>query len=124
MQLYYSLLGSPDGAVRPSTVVELAKEQGVKLPTYDVNEFAEMLSVRNKDTASLEEYLEAFQYTLAVMQKPEAITRVMYEVCCDAVADGVRYLEVRFSPILHIQHEMALSQVMEAICEGVALAGY
>ena len=32
----------------------------------------------------------------------DAITRVMYEVCEDAVNDGVKYLEVRFSPILHV----------------------
>jgi adenosine deaminase len=38
------------------------------------------------------------------------------------VADGIRYLEVRFSPILHIQSGMSLSQVMEAICEGQAMA--
>jgi adenosine deaminase len=57
----------------------------------------------------------------------------MYEVCEDAVADGVKYLEVRFSPILHTKQGMSLSQVtlisfihcsysflkvMEAICEG------
>ena len=52
----------------------------------------------------------------------DAITRVMYEVCEDAVADGVRYLEVRFSPILHTKEGMSLSQVMEAICEGQLMA--
>lgn len=46
----------------------------------------------------------------------------MYEVCEDAVADGVRYLEVRFSPILHTKEGMSLSQVMEAICEGQLMA--
>lgn len=77
----------------------------------------------------------------------DAITRVMYEVylrssflirikvCEDAVKDGVSYLgtkihtfheliaEVRFSPILHIQEGLSLSQIMEAICEGAAMAG-
>ena len=48
----------------------------------------------------------------------DAITRVMYEVCEDAVKDGVRYMEVRFSPILHTRLGMSLSQVMEAICHG------
>jgi adenosine deaminase len=46
----------------------------------------------------------------------------MYETCEDAVADGVRYLEVRFSPILHTKEGMSLSQVMEAICEGQLMA--
>jgi adenosine deaminase len=59
-----------------------------------------------------------------VLQKGYAITRAMFEVCEDAVNDGVRYLEVRFSPILHTREGMSLSQVMDAICEGVAMAEY
>lgn len=63
---------------------------------------------------------------------PDAITRAMYEVriictlgsglidllqaCEDAAKDGVRYLEVRFSPILHVNEGASLSSVMEAVC--------
>jgi len=46
----------------------------------------------------------------------------MYEVCEDAYKDGVRYIEVRFSPILHIQKGLTLSMVMEAVCEGQIVA--
>jgi hypothetical protein len=67
----------------------------------------------------------------------DAITRVMYEVCEDAVHDGVKYLEVRFSPILHVNGNiihnkyavaysfeyhlggLSLSGVMEAIIQGL-----
>lgn len=57
----------------------------------------------------------------------------MFEVAEDAVKDGVKYLEVRFSPVLHTEH-LSLSQVMEgsrvaeqhsfgaAVCEGQAMA--
>lgn len=46
----------------------------------------------------------------------------MYELCEDAVADGVKYLEIRFSPILHINHGLALSTVMESVCEAKTMA--
>ena len=52
-----------------------------------------------------------FDITLSVMQKAYALTRCMYEVCEDAVADGVRYLEIRFSPILHMREGMSMSAV-------------
>jgi adenosine deaminase len=78
--------------------------------------------VVGENCTSLVEYLRAFDITLSVLQKPYSITRVMYEVCEDAVADGVRYLEVRFSPILHTREGMNLSQVMEAVCEAQVMA--
>jgi adenosine deaminase len=109
-----------DGSVRLSTVIDLAKEQGVSLPSFDLKELSKSVLV-NPDCPSLVEYLRGFEITLSVLQKPYAITRVMYEICEDAVADGVRYLEVRFSPILHTREGMNLSQVMEAICEGQAM---
>lgn len=46
----------------------------------------------------------------------------MYEVCEDAWNDGVKYLEVRFSPILHLKEGLSQGAVMEAVCEGRAMA--
>lgn len=57
-----------------------------------------------------------------MLQKQYAIVRAMYELCEDAVKDGVTYLEVRFSPILHTNHGLALSGVMEAVCEAQTMA--
>lgn len=45
----------------------------------------------------------------------DAISRIMYEVAEDACRDGVRYLEVRFSPVLHTQLGLSLGQVMEGM---------
>lgn len=45
----------------------------------------------NEGCPSLEEYLRGFEITLRVLQESYAITRAMYEVCEDAVADGVCY---------------------------------
>jgi len=112
-----------DGSVRPSTIIELAKEQGVELPTFDEAELKKLVSV-NETCTSLVEYLRGFDITLKVLQRPYALTRAMYEVCEDSWNDGVRYLEIRFSPILHIEQGLSLGGVMEAVCEGLTLARY
>ena len=112
-----------DGSVRPSTIIALAKEQGVELPTFDEEELKKLVSVGD-NCPSLVEYLRGFDITLKVLQRPYALTRVMYEVCEDSWNDGVRYLEIRFSPILHINEGLSLGGVMEAVCEGLTLARY
>lgn len=91
------------------------------LPTFDPVELSRLVSVRD-DCESLVEYLRGFDITLSVMQTRYAITRAMYEVCEDAYLDGVRYIEVRFSPILHTRGGLSLSSVMEAVVEGKVMA--
>ena len=66
----------------------------------------------------LELYLEPFRHTVAVMQTPEALTRVAAECAEDLAADGVVYAEVRFAPELHLDRGLRLDQVVEAVLEG------
>ena len=90
-----------DGGLRPSTVIELAKENGYKgLPTEDPTELAAWFH-RGAQTGDLPQYLEGFQYTCGVMQTKEALERVAFEFLQDMHEDGVAYAEVRFAPLLH-----------------------
>lgn len=57
-----------DGAVRPRTIIELAKEQNVELPTFDEEELTKIVCVR-QDCESLVEYLRSFDITLKVLQR-------------------------------------------------------
>eukprot|EP01098_Paradermamoeba_levis_P010306 TRINITY_DN4328_c0_g2_i2.p1 TRINITY_DN4328_c0_g2~~TRINITY_DN4328_c0_g2_i2.p1 ORF type:complete len:140 (+),score=32.00 TRINITY_DN4328_c0_g2_i2:54-422(+) len=91
-----------DGSIRLSTIIELAREQNVQLPTYDEEELRKCVCVDTQSgCSSLEDYLKGFEIILRVLQTPYALTRAVYEVCEDAVKDGIKYLEIRFSPILH-----------------------
>ncbi|KAJ4459126.1 putative Adenosine deaminase [Paratrimastix pyriformis] len=112
-----------DGSVRISTIIEMAKEQHITLPTFDPVELRKLVTV-GEDCPSLVEYLRGFDITLSVLQKPYALVRTVYEICEDAVADGVRYVEIRFSPILHTRENLNLSTIMHAISEGKAMAEY
>jgi adenosine deaminase len=105
-----------DGCLRPSTMLELARDQGIRLPADTPRGLAEALSV--KHTRSLEEYLTKYEITLSVMQTASALERVAYEFVLDVAADGVRYAEVRYSPLLH-RPALTLAQALEAPLAGL-----
>ena len=83
-----------DGSLRLDTILDLAKQQKVKLPTFDRGELFDMLYA-GEHVSSLDDYLRAFDITLSVMQREEALERTAYELACDAHAENVRYIEVR-----------------------------
>lgn len=109
-----------DGSVRPSTLLELADEYDVALPRRSASALRDYMRV--SDAANLEEYLERFDVTLAVMQTADALERISYELVEDAAADGVRYLEVRFAPILNVRRGLSLGAVLEASLRGLERA--
>ncbi len=110
-----------DGSVRLDTVLDLAKKQGVKLPTFDRDALFKLLYAGDHVT-SLEDYLRAFDITLSVMQTEEALERAAYELAEDAHAENVRYIEVRYCPVLHLQQGLRPAQVVEAVLRGLRTA--
>ena len=107
-----------DGGLRPSTIVDLARDTGYPgLPTHDPGE----LAARIQDGArrrSLELYLEMFRHTIGVMQTDRAVYRVAAECAQDLADDGVVYAEVRFAPELNVEGGMSLDGVVEAAVAG------
>lgn len=109
-----------DGSLRLSTLIELAKAQGVRLPAYD--EKGLIRTVFKKQYNSLVEYLKGFEYTDAVMQDAASIERISYELAQDAIAEGVRYMEVRFAPQLHANAHLSPQEAIRAAVQGLVRA--
>lgn len=109
-----------DGSVRPQTLLDLAKEQGVKLPANDPETLAHYMHVR--DARNLVDYLARFDVTLSVMQTPEALERCAYELIEDSAKENVRYLEIRYSPVLNARGGMPLTEAVDAPLRGVKRA--
>jgi len=112
-----------DGSMRLDTMLELAKAQGKMevLPADSLEGLREELrAVEESD--SLEAYLAWFQYTIPLLQTPDAISRAAYELAADNAAENVRYLEVRYSPILHVEEDLSLEEVNDAVLEGLSRA--
>ncbi len=107
-----------DGSVRIPTLLELAEKRNVKLPVKDEKKLRKLLQAGD-DVHNLADYLKAFDITLSVMQDEEDIARIAYELCEDAWAEGVWYIEVRFSPALHQEKYLGLTKVMDAVLSGL-----
>jgi adenosine deaminase len=103
-----------DGSMRLATVLELAQQQRVTLPASDPEGLARAMHI-GENTGSLVKYLEAFDVTLAVLQTAEGLYRAAYELAQDAAAENVRYMEVRYSPMLHTKQGLRLTQVVETV---------
>ena len=105
-----------DGSLSISTLVDLAKERKVKLPSLTEEGLREtVFKERYKD---LGEYLKGFAYTCAVLQNAEALERAAYELAVDSFSEGVRYIEPRLAPQLHINAEMEMPMVLRAVDRG------
>jgi adenosine deaminase len=74
------------------------------------------------DSQDLEEYLQRFDITLAVMQRADALERIAYELLQDAADEGIRYMEVRYAPVLNTAGGLTMSEVVEATLRGIARA--
>lgn len=109
-----------DGSLRESTLIELAKERKVELPSYTVEGLNEL--VFRPQYADLFEYLQGFNYTCAVMKDAEALERIAYELAWDNINEGVRYIEVRFAPQLHVTPNFTIDEVCKAVHKGLARA--
>lgn len=109
-----------DGSVRPETLLDLGREYGVRMPRDSAEALRDYMLV--DDARSLEEYLARFDVTLSVMQTADALERIAYELALDAAADGVRYMETRYAPILNVRHGLSLGAAVEAPLRGLARA--
>ncbi|MBR4682116.1 MAG: adenosine deaminase family protein [Elusimicrobiaceae bacterium] len=108
------------GSLRMGTLIDLARQQHIELPAY--TEKGLRKKVFKEKYKSLVEYLKGFEYTDAVMHHPDAIERIAYELGQDAIAEGVRYLEVRFSPQLHANENMSAEESIRAAVRGLERA--
>ncbi len=106
-----------DGSLRIETLIELAREQSLKLPSYSVEGLRELIFKENY--ANLSEYLAGFKFTCAVLRDAEALERVAYELAMDNYLEGVLYIEPRFAPQLNASEKLSIEEVLIAVDKGL-----
>lgn len=110
-----------DGSLRIETILALAETQKVKLPADNPEDLLPFVQM-GEDCKSLVDYLKAFDVTLSVMQTYDSLVRTAFELAEDAARENVRYMEVRYSPILHQQKGLSLYNIVHAVIEGLNIA--
>ncbi len=109
-----------DGSLRLDTLIDLAHSANVPLPS-DTAEGLQTLVFKEK-YVDLPDYLKGFGLTTAVLQTPEALERVSYELALDCIAENVPYIEVRFAPQQHVRPGQTIPDVLRAVNKGLARA--
>jgi adenosine deaminase len=109
-----------DGSLRLETLIELARDQNVELPATTPEGLRK--TVFKDHYSSLDEYLKGFAYTCRVMQDAGSLERISYELAMDNINEGVRYVEVRFAPQLHMSERMTFEEVMRSVDTGLRRA--
>ena len=109
-----------DGSLRVDTALELARTRGVDAPNDWAGMYAALVAPeRTRDQAEL---LRAFDLPIALMQDAEALERIAAELVESKAADGVRYVEIRWGPLLHVARGLRLADGIAAVCRGAAAA--
>jgi adenosine deaminase len=109
-----------DGSLRVDTALELARTRGVDAPATWRGMFAALVApMPCRDQAEL---LRAFDLPIALMQDAEALERITAELVEAKAADGVRYVEIRWGPLLHVAKGLALEDGIEAVVRGAESA--
>jgi adenosine deaminase len=101
-----------EGAARPSTIADLARANGVTLPTEDPVELFEF--------TDLDQFLAVYGVICASLVTADDFRRLTYEALEDAVASNVRYREMFFSPGFPMALGVSIDTVWDGIRAGLA----
>jgi adenosine deaminase len=108
-----------EGCFRPDTVMEIGQSLGLDVP-QDAQRFHDEWLL-SRPLPDLETALKRFVDIQNLWCSEEIIERLTFEACEDAVAQGIRIMEFRYSPdFIRFGHEhLDFQQIHDAILRGV-----
>lgn len=107
-----------DGSMRVKTIRDAANKLGVRLPTQDLKELARYVQAP-PDCRNLSDFLKAFDLFYPALKDPEVLERISYELCEDASKENIRYMEVRFAPVLQAREGFPMEEVVKSVLKGL-----
>jgi adenosine deaminase len=105
-----------DGSILPETALDLARSRGVDAPTDRAAMRAAL--VAEPHGGSQADLLRAFELPIALLQDQAALERVTCELVEAKAAEGVRYVEIRWAPLLHTARGLGIAEGIAAVCAG------
>lgn len=108
-----------DGNVRTGTVLDLARQHGIELPAWTVEELRPHVQITEREP-SLVAFIAKFDLLRQVMVDYDAVRRIVRENLEDAVREGIDAIELRFSPyFMGEEHGLDTFGVAEAVCDAL-----
>ena len=113
-----------DGSLSPEAIIEVAKKENIKLPSYEVIELKKYLEVP-PTCSSLNEYLTKFDIPNLVLQSKYGLKTCTLDLLNRLSKDGLKYVEIRMAPQLStlkgLNQDEVVSTLIETIKEGEKL---
>jgi adenosine deaminase len=108
-----------EGAIRSETVLELAKMHKLTLPAEDIDGLRPYIQVIRPQPGVMA-FIEKISMAASVLADYAACRRVAQECVEDAQAEGLDYVELRFSPLYMAEaHQLDPIGVVESVIHGV-----
>ena len=106
-----------DGGLNAKTLLEMAiKGRYEPIMNLTVEQTAALMNKSSSE--SLEDFLNAFIHTIAVMQTYDNLEQIAFEAAEAMHKDGIKYYESRFAPLYSVNNELNIKDVIKAINSG------
>jgi adenosine deaminase len=93
-----------EGAMRPATLAELAREYGVPVPSI-------------RGYGSFTEFVGQYRAACAVLRTPEDLRRLVREVVADAAAAGAAWVEPQVYPLNHSETIGSVADTIQLVVD-------
>ena len=110
-----------DGSLSSKAIIEVARKEGIKLPTENEEELKKFLMVQ-KDCKSLNEYLEKFALPNLVLQSKFGLETCTLDLLKRLAEDGLRYVEIRMAPQLSTDKGLTQEEVVNTLIKSMEKA--
>ncbi len=108
-----------DGNVRLATILDLGRRHNIRLPGDTVETLRPHVQIDGV-LPDLISFLNKLHWMTAVLADYEACRRIARENVEDAQAEGIDYIELRFSPYFMARpHQLDPAKVAEAVVAGI-----
>ncbi|MFI6602683.1 adenosine deaminase [Nonomuraea sp. NPDC050536] len=108
------------GSMRHTTLIELAREQGLHLPDALEDDWPPKL--RATDERGWFRFQRLYDIARSVLSRPEHIYRLLRETAEDEAADGSRWLEIQVDPSGYASRFGGLTATLELVLDAAAKA--
>ena len=108
-----------DGNIRAQTILDLGRQFNLALPADTLDALRPHVQITHHEP-DLVSFLSKLDWGVKVLGSLDACRRVAYENMQDAAANGLHYVELRFSPgYMAMNHNLPVDGVVEAVIAGV-----